>query len=187
MEEKIEFRRLLTPADEGWQEARAIYEHSFPLQEQRTYEDHLRALADPLFRADTFWADGVLAGIVYHWATPVGRYVEYLAVAPAMRGRGVGSEAFGAFCRRERRVVLEIEPPEDGPTVRRLRFYERLGFAASDYPYVHPSYTRAFEPYRLVLMSRPGPLCDDDARRIEHFVRERALRYSEHGQQEWPR
>ena len=107
--------------------------------------------------------------------------MEHLAVSPAIRGGGLGSAILSAFCDRTERVVLEIDPPEDEISVRRLHFYRRLGFCDNPYAYVHPSYARPFRPHRLVLMSRPGPLSYDEARRFAAFIRERILlRYSDH-------
>ncbi len=84
--------------------------------------------------------------------------------------------------------MLEIDPPEDERSERRLRFYERLGFVRNDYPYVHPSYRRPFSPHPLVLMSYPGPLDREAARGFADFVRERILqRYSDHTDPQSPR
>ena len=85
------------------------------------------------------------------------------------------------------KVILEIDPPEDEISIRRLHFYERLGFTANPHEYTHPSFRRPFHPHRLVLMSRPGALSDDEARRFADFIRERVLRYSEHEHPELPR
>ena len=52
---------------------------------------------------------------------------------------------------------------------------------------IHPSFRRPFHPHRLVLMSRPEPLTDDEAHRFADFIREHVLRYSEHEHPELPR
>lgn len=70
------------------------------------------------------------------------------------------------LCRLTGRVVLEIEPPVDGLTRRRLGFYERNGFCANPYDYIHPSYTMPLQPHRLVVMSCPGPLSPAE---FDHF------------------
>ncbi|MDE7123108.1 MAG: N-acetyltransferase, partial [Alistipes sp.] len=66
-------------------------------------------------------------------------------------------------------------------------FYHRLGFVENPYDYRHPSYCRPFEPHRLVLLSRPRRLENDEARRLADFVREEVLRYSDHGEAPGPR
>ena len=69
----------------------------------------------------------------------------------------MGSAALSAFCRKVGRVILEIDPPVDDISIRRLHFYERLGFVANPYQYIHPSFRKPFTPHRLVLMSIPAP------------------------------
>lgn len=183
--ERIIFR---SRADRGWDEAWAIYERSFPPCERRGAEAYDAALADRRFTAEGIRVDGRIAGILFHWRGEGFRYVEYLAFAPEMRGRRLGSQVLTEFCLREATpVVLEIEPPEEETTIRRLRFYRRLGFVENPYDYRHPSYCRPFEPHRLVLLSRPRRLENDEARRLADFVREEVLRYSDHGEAPGPR
>lgn len=81
---------------------------------------------------------------------------------------------------RSGRVILEIDPPVDDISIRRLHFYERLGFVANPYQYIHPSFRKPFTPHRLVLMSYPGAITYEEARSFADFVREAVLRYSEH-------
>lgn len=174
-----EFIPFRSPADRGWDEALAIYRNSFPGKEQRSTEEHLRALGDPAFEADGIWLGDSLAGILYHWRYDGWYYIEHLAVSPALRGQHMGSRALEAFC-RDKRVILEIDPPVDDISIRRLHFYERLGFIENPQEYIHPSFRRPFEQHRLVLMSYPAPLTNAEARDFADFVRERVLRYSEH-------
>lgn len=177
MKQLLQFVPFRSPDDKGWAEALEIIRQSFPHKEQRDVDDLVRALGDPAFAADGIWSDGKLAGILFHWLYGEWHYVEHLAVSPAMRGRHTGSEALGAFC-RGKRVILEIDPPEDEISVRRLHFYQRLGFKINPYEYVHPSFRERPEPHRLVLLSYPESLTEEEARRFTDFVRERVMLYS---------
>lgn len=63
--------------------------------------------------------------------------LDYLAVAPEGRGRGVGSEAIRQLAARfaGSRIVIEIELPDEAAPnnsqrIRRKQFYLRAGFAA---------------------------------------------------------
>ena len=78
-------------------------------------------------------------------------------------------------------AVLEIEPPEDELTCRRLRFYERLGFRANDFPYTHPSYRTgaAAHPHRLVVMSHGDVLTPDRREEFLALMRDVVLRYAD--------
>lgn len=175
----LRFIPFRSSEDRGWDDAMRLYLAAFPAKERRTAELHLCALDDPLFTADGIWLDDRFAGILYHWECGDSRYIEHLAVSPELRGRHLGSQILAAFC-TARRVILEIEPPEDEISIRRLGFYERAGFVRNPQQYVHPSYAQPFEAHPLVLMSYPDALSDDEARVLADFVREKVLRYSEH-------
>lgn len=185
---ELRFTPFRSRSESDWAEARRIYEESFPRCERRADADYDAALADPRFTADAIRLDGRIVGILYHWRGEGFRYVEYLAFAPEMRGRNLGTRALEAFCAAEPTpVILEIEPPVDGPTRRRRDFYARLGFVENPCDYLHPSYSRPFEPHALLPLSRPAKLTHDEVRRFADFVREQVLRYSEHGAAPGPR
>lgn len=185
--EELRFIPFRSTADPGWAEAWSIYRASFPPNEQWHEQDYARAFSDPFFEADGIWLGDRLAGLLFHWRHDDFRYVEHLALSPAMRGRNLGSRALEAFCRQGGRVILEIDPPEDEISIRRRSFYERLGFVENPYLYIHPSFHEPYLAHRLVLMSRPGAITYDEARRFADFVREVVLRYSGHENPTRPR
>lgn len=187
MIQQLQLVPLTSCSGTGWREVFSIYREAFPPNEQRREADYAAALADPLFEADCIRLDGSTAGLLFHWQAGAFRYVEHLAVDPARRGGRIGSRALGALCERFGRVVLEIDPPQDEISVRREHFYERLGFRANPHRYIHPSYGPPCAPHRLVLMSYPALLADDEARHFADFVRERVLRYSGNRRPELPR
>ena len=179
-------QKFKSRSDKGWAEAWALYEASFPDCERWDGTGYDRAFGDPHFEADGIWRGDEFIGILFHWNAGDYRYVEHLAVSPRLRGQNMGSKALAAFC-QGRRVILEIDPPEDEISVRRQHFYQRLGFVANPYAYIHPSFRRPFHPHRLVLMSYPEALTYEEARGFADFIRERVLRYSEHENPELPR
>ena len=153
MTRPLQFIPFKSRADKGWAEAWELYEKSFPYNERWSEEAYDRAFGDPNFEADGIWRGDEFIGILFHWGADGYRYVEHLAVSPALRGQNMGSAALSAFCRKVGRVILEIDPPVDDISIRRLHFYERLGFVANPYQYIHPSFRKPFTPHRLVLMS----------------------------------
>lgn len=175
----LRFEPFHGPDDAGWEAAEALYNASFPAKEIRSAADHQRALNDPHFEADGLWTGDRLAGLLYFWRYDGWHYIEHLAVDPALRGMHIGSEALTAFC-RNKQVILEIDPPEEEISIRRLHFYERLGFVENPYRYLHPSFRQPFETHRLVLLSYPRAIDRKEARTLADFVRERVLSYSEH-------
>lgn len=180
MTQELQFIPFESRSDKGWAEAWDLYEESFPRCERWNAQGYDRAFGDPRFEADGIWRGEEFIGILFHWNAGAYRYVEHLAVSPALRGQNMGSKALTAFCRKVGRVILEIDPPVDDISIRRRHFYERLGFVANPYEYIHPSFRKPFTPHQLILMSYPGPLTYDEARGFADFVRETVLGYSEH-------
>lgn len=127
MTRPLQFIPFKSRSDKGWAEAWELYEKSFPYNERWNAEGYDRAFGDPNFEADGIWRGDEFIGILFHWGADGYRYVEHLAVSPALRGQNMGSAALSAFCRKVGRVILEIDPPVDDISIRRLHFYERLG------------------------------------------------------------
>lgn len=187
MTESIRFIPFRSITDQGWTEAWALYENSFPQNEQWHEADYVQAFSDPLFEADGIWLGDRFAGILFHWQAEGYRYVEHLAIVPDLRGQRMGSRTLKAFCNKFDKVILEIDPPVDEVSIRRQRFYEQLGFVTNPYEYIHPSFHEPFKHHNLVLLSYPEAISYDQARLFADFVRETVLRYSGHENPTLPR
>lgn len=180
----MELRDIRESTPELWSKVWNLYEDSFPAHERRSREAQLKAFDDPdAYGRIVMDEDGELAAILFYWLYESNVYVEFLAVDPRMRGRNIGTAvvekilALHPGCT----VILEIEPPEDEITLRRLHFYERLGFVANDYHYVHPSYRtgdKAFA-HRLTLMTHGSNLAPDEFQTFRRFMESTVLKYSD--------
>lgn len=82
----------------------------------------------PDARFDVVEADGVPVGRLYVARQPNDIHVIDIAILPEFRGRGFGSQLFGALLREagEARVTVTIHVEHANPA---LRWYQRLGFA----------------------------------------------------------
>ena len=131
-----------TSWDGHMERAMALYHTSFPINEQRTDADHKAALEDERFYCLSAWEGEDFLGLLFCWKMKELFYVEHFAVNTQMRGSGIGSRLLADFCKDKPLVLLEIDPPQDEISQRRLRFYERLGFVQNPYPcllYTSPS------------------------------------------------
>ena len=142
----MEFYRITSESEALFRPLYAMYQKSFPLHEQRLPRHQVEALADPAYHFEAIIENGQLAGLIGYWLTEAFAYIEHFAVSPELRGRALGSGALEEFGRRHSLVILEIDPPEDELSIRRERFYRRLGFQSNDYPHLHPAYRDNFEP-----------------------------------------
>lgn len=61
-------------------------------------------------------------------------FVDYLLVSKEARGQGLGSKLMEKLKAKNKPIILEVEPVsyEDTDTVKRRKFYERIGFKQAE-------------------------------------------------------
>ena len=168
-----------------WNQAWKLYETSFPVHERRREEDHLRAMQESEFhctaavRRGENGAPPTLLALFFYWEHGPMIYIEHLAVDPALRGQNIGSALLSHFLANhvESTTLLEIEPPTDETTRRRLRFYRRLGFVVNDYEYIHPSYGTG-PAHPLTILSYPQAITREAFDRFLDYMQTKVLTYS---------
>ena len=166
----MEFVRLTDPADAEFETAFALYEVSFPIHEQRTRAAQAVRLSHPEYRYTLLHEGKQFQGILLYWEGPGFRYVEHFAIAPELRGGGVGARALAELCSQGTPVILEIDPPVDEISIRRQHFYERCGFAKNPFPHAHPPYRKNFQGHPLVVMSAPEALSQEAYDRFAQYL-----------------
>ena len=142
-----------------------ILEYSFPPDERRDFEEQYSEFNNSFFRSMTAWNDNEIAGFMNYWDLGDFVYLEHFAVAPELRGNGLGTLLMGELHRvtENRPIILEAEPPEQSETaLRRTEFYKRLGFFINPYKYFQPPYRSGDSPVRLVIMSSPRRLSREE-------------------------
>ena len=103
------------------------------------------------------YPEGVPAAFInyYHLRDINALFVEHFASAEELRGKGVGSAVMNSLLEQsgDSLVVLEVEPPEDELSRRRVQLYRRLGFTLNDGSYFQPPFYGNPKPLPLMLMS----------------------------------
>ena len=154
-----------------WDSLVRIYLQSFPIDEQRPVESIARLLnEEPRYAMYAIVDDNYAAelqtqsqqpianspkalGLLTTWEFNDFIYIEHIAIDPTLRSQGYGSEALKAFIHEHGKpIVLEAEPPTDALSIRRIKFYERIGLTLYDFPYMQPAYTEDSHPVELRLM-----------------------------------
>ncbi len=158
-----------------------LYEASFPSYENRTLADQKRAMEDPDYHIDLIYPQehGEPEGFVMYWLTGEFLYLEHFAMLPAARGNGCGSRVLEVLKEKGMPIVLEIDPPQDKISIRRKGFYQRAGFFANDYHYIHIPYKKEAKGHPLVLMTWPQPMTPEGYQAFYAFMRDRVAVYSE--------
>ncbi len=159
----MEFVKVNGVDFEGFDAVWDIYESSFPSDEIRTLD-----LQKDLFKNDKYsffavFKDGVLVGLITEWDFDDFLFVEHLAVREDLRGKGIGTELLKIYLSgKNKRVVLESDRPCDSISIRRIRFYERVGFKLNLFDYIQPSYGEGKNPVPMFLMTFPDEISESD-------------------------
>lgn len=151
----IHFHTLRSTDDQHWSSFVDTYTSSFPLDEQRPTDSIAQLLtSEKRFTAMVLLDDTSRhMGILTTWRFSTFIYIEHFALSPHMRSKGFGTLVLQTFIQHNTLpIILEVEPPTDTLTQRRVSFYERCGLRLYDYPYIQPPYTPELSEVPLRLM-----------------------------------
>ncbi len=84
------------------------------------------------------------------------------------------------FCENNETIVLEIDPPVDDISIKRLGFYSNLGFKLQEFEHIHPPYRKEYKGHKLKIMTFNRNLSEDEYNKFNVFLKERIMKYSEH-------
>ncbi|MBQ8992562.1 MAG: GNAT family N-acetyltransferase, partial [Turicibacter sp.] len=95
-----------------------------------------------------------------------------LACTPLSRGLGIGSKLVQEVLVEagNRRLILEVEPPVDELTKRRIGFYERLGFTLNPYDHYQAPLNPTTGVVELKIMSSLGALSQDEQKAYRRIL-----------------
>lgn len=156
----------------------ALYEGSFPENEQRLPDDQARAMGDEAYACEAAFEGGQLLALLFSWDMGDWRYVEHFAVSDALRGTGVGTRVLKDFFARSDNVVLEIDPPVTPVAQRREQFYQRMGMVGNAYEHRHPPYREGFAPHALKILSYPRAMRAQEYEAFAKGLTRRVMRYA---------
>lgn len=119
-----------------------LYTLAFPLVERRSWAGLEYELNyEKRFCAHALIQDDKFVGLFNYWTFDRFYYVEHIAVVPAMRDKGIGTEAMEVFKSQTKvPIVFEVELPGSTTSIRRIHFYEKLGFSVLSHKYAQPPY-----------------------------------------------
>ena len=151
----IRLHPIKSQASPYWDSLVRSYHTSFPIDEQRP----IASIAHLIEHDERFVAyaltdeKGAFIGLLTTWHFEAFIYIEHFAIAPTLRSQGYGSETLKIFIQEHGKpIILEAEPPTDAFSIRRIKFYERLGFTLYNFSHIQPAYTPESNPVELRLM-----------------------------------
>lgn len=156
----LEQIQITSPRHSLFPELWSVYQAVFPAEEKRRHADQLQIFSHPAYRlCACVDAAKEMVGFISWWEHPQFTFAEHLAISPQQQGTGLGSRIFREWISSATQpVILEIEPPVDESTTRRLRFYQKLGFVQNDHPHLQPPYHPGHAPLPLQILSFPQPV-----------------------------
>ena len=132
-----------------------LYHSSFPVEERRDWVDiELILNTDKRFNMFVFSSENEFSGFLTFWEFENFVYVEHFAVSSSIRGQGIGSQIMKSFMdAKHSPIILEVELPETPEAIKRIAFYEKLGFVVIHKPYLQPPYDGKTHFLPLLIMS----------------------------------
>ncbi|MDR2129667.1 MAG: GNAT family N-acetyltransferase [Odoribacteraceae bacterium] len=155
----ITWRRIKTPDDRLLEQVIPLYEEAFPPVERRDAGQLQRVIekrTNLYFNAIVEGAEPV--GLLAYWDLQDFYYIEHLALFVAYRGRSIGTRVLEEVARCLVGIrLLEVEPPADPASERRVAYYERNGYRVLTRDYMQPSYDGKREGCPMWIMGNEVP------------------------------
>ena len=153
--------------------------NSFPIFEQRTLESQIEALKDDRYNWIVICDESVVVGILLYWEFDKYKYIEHLAIYSELRGKSYGSKILEIFCRDNKTIILEIDPPIDEIALKRLKFYSKIGFMLQEFNHIDPPYRNGYEGHSLKVMCYNKNLEEYEYNEFNEFLKNVIMIYSE--------
>lgn len=142
-----------------------LINRSFISDERRSKEDQLKLMN----REDIhlyILEDNEPQGFITIFESEEFVLIDHLAIDPRFRGQGQGNFILKALKKYyDKPILLEVEPPSDELTRRRIAFYKRNGYVLNPYDYELPPLSEGKEPVHLMIMSEGHLLSREDFNR----------------------
>lgn len=151
----MQFQRITSVDDPALTFIKALYEDAFPPHERRDWAALLQLVPDARdMHLDLVYTTDENIGLITWWEIDGCYFIEHFAVDSSLRGQNYGARVLDHY--KEQllgTIILEVEYPEDSFSIRRIAFYERLGYHILSLPYRQPAYDDPKKSFPFLLMS----------------------------------
>ena len=142
---------------------------AFPYEERRDCFDQKECLNNTYFKFFEIYDGDLAVGFTALWVFENFVFIEHIAIDEDKRGSGYGSKAIELLKEKYNKpLILEAEAPVTEQQIKRIKFYNRLGFNVNSFNYTQPSY-HGGEGVPLLILSYPNKLTDEE---FDEFLRE---------------
>lgn len=134
----------------------SLLHSAFPVEERR--EDHffVKLLNEhKSFHCLQVLKENQFIGLLHYWKFETFSYIEHFAIHPKYRNQHLGEKVLKQFIEQQNVPIIlevELENKKDPFTLRRIHFYQRLGFILWNNSYAQPPYRKddSFLPMQLM-------------------------------------
>lgn len=135
---------------------------AFPYEERRDLLDQKECLNNKFFKFSEIFDNETDVGFIALWDFPEFVFVEHIAIDEEVRSGGYGSKTIELVKETFKKpIILEAEAPETEQQIKRIKFYDRLGFKINSYEYEQPSY-HGGDGVPLKILSFPELISKDE-------------------------
>jgi len=160
-----------------------LYLSAFPAHERRTIEgfrQQVEGMED--CAVNVISTPDTVVGFFIQWDFETFGFVEHMAIDTRYRGQKLGQNVLHHITKAYTKpIILEVEPPMDEDSRRRISFYTRNGFQLLDISYVQPSYDGIHVGTEMHLMSNKNTLSKSQ---VSQFISQ--IHYAVYGQRDDP-
>ena len=155
--DKISFKKM--KMEQEFESIRELCCSAFPPEERREFQQVVQLKDAGGCDVLRIMNGDEPVGFCIVWIFDEFLFTEHFAIEPDRRGQGTGSRVLALLRKTYRRpLMLEVEPPCDEITSRRVNFYSRNGFYLLERPYCQPSYGETKPEVELRLMTTQAGL-----------------------------
>jgi GNAT superfamily N-acetyltransferase len=148
-----------------------IMEKSFPLTEFRLKHEQAELFHNKYYRIFGIKENEIITSIAAVWCFEDFVFIEHLATLPEHRNKGLGAQILNKILNTtDKLVCLEVEPPEDELTRKRVAFYKRNGMFFNSYPYIQPSISSGRAPIPLYIMTSKSQIDEKTFEKIKSVL-----------------
>lgn len=170
----------LTKNAEKLHEIADLYESAFPWCERRATNEFFSCIFyEKNFSCYKILQNADFVGFITVWDFKNFVYVEHFAIKNEFRGQNFGSLALFLLGKMVASpTVLEVEPPIDSQSRRRVAFYNKNGFVLCQRPYLQPSY-HGENAVPLCLMTNNEKWLNENFERVKSLIYKYVYHYEE--------
>jgi len=167
----MKFIKIENSDSKEFKEAWKIYKSSFSSDETRSLKSQLKLMKNRLYNFFIVFDNDLLVAIITGWNFNNFLFVEHFAIREELRGKGMGTRLLKEYIsKNKQKIILEVERPDNEVAIKRIRFYEKIGFKLNKYDYIQPSYGKNKSPVPMFLMTYPENINESEFSSIRRKI-----------------